>query len=467
MVPVMRKTDDVPHNQYLMHKGQTWYVRVAVPPSLRAQVGKQHIVKSLKTPDASEARRRRDPAVATIKAYFHKLQGVDAWDPVELGLEYRALYQAASSVREDDNDPHSSERQDVRYQVLTDVDELRGVGRTDDAKKLYRIATTEDAVLAEAFEKWLDEMKGVHRPQTILGHRQAWGLLQGAYPEVILAADLDRRKAGRFVTEVLLKGRAPATVNRLLTSLSSFWGWMIKRGWTEANPWVGQSVRAKAKPQETKERPYTKEELVALLKADPVALMGKTYGPAIGDLLRLGLMTGCRLNEICSLSVADILAPDKAARIAAGKTKNARRVVPIHESVWPIVERRLANAVNGALFPELEPKGPDEKRSSYVTKRFTEFRRKVLGLSDTVDFHSLRRTAATYLEHASTVSLGVNPQVIAQLMGHAKGSLALSTYSGGLHIQHLRKAIEVLGEVIEPEVMACISNIARNQAAPP
>jgi hypothetical protein len=37
-------------------------------------------------------------------------------------------------------------------------------------------------------------------------------------------------ETGRFVTEVLRKGRAPATTSRLLTSLSSFWRWMIKRG---------------------------------------------------------------------------------------------------------------------------------------------------------------------------------------------------------------------------------------------
>jgi hypothetical protein len=40
----------------------------------------------------------------------------------------------------------------------------------------------------------MDEVKGSHRPQTILGYKQAWGLLRGAYPKVVLAADLDHRK---------------------------------------------------------------------------------------------------------------------------------------------------------------------------------------------------------------------------------------------------------------------------------
>lgn len=458
MVPLMRKTDGVPHNQYLMQKGRTWYVRVAVPPSLRQRLGKQHVVKSLRTRDAAEARRRRDQAVAAIKGSFLSLQGADIWDPVEMGLEWRAKYQAASAVHEDQDDPDCrSEREDVRWDIVDDVEDLRQAGRPEAAKKLYRIATTEDAVLSEAFDKWLDEVKGIHRPQTILGHRQAWGLFQGENPEVILAADLDRRKAGRFVTEVLRKGRAPATANRLLTSLSSFWRWMIKLGWTENNPWVGQSVSVRAGPQERRERPYSAAELVALLEADAVAIMGKTYGPAIRDLLRLGLMTGCRLNELCGLGTGHVLAADRAIRIATGKTANARRVVPVHEIVWPIVERRLASAADDVLFPELKPKGPDGKRSWYVSKRFTEFRREVLGTDNTVDFHSLRRTFATYLEHAMATSLAVNAQVVAQLMGHEKGSLAFSTYSGGMRLQHLREAVEAMSKVIEVEVMAALA----------
>jgi hypothetical protein len=113
-------------------------------------------------------------------------------------------------------------------------------------------------------------------------------------------------------------------------------------------------------------------------------------------------------------------------------------------------------AEGGQLFSELEPGGPDEKRSYVVTKRFTDFRREVLGPDDTVNFHSLRRSFATYLEHASTRSLMVNPQVIAELMGHNKGTLALSLYSGGLRIQHLRNAIETLSEVIDAEVLAAL-----------
>jgi integrase len=260
------------------------------------------------------------------------------------------------------------------------------------------------------------------------------------------------------------KDYANKTVNRILSSTSSFWKWMAKRGWltSEVNPWAGQGDHSKKRDRSAEEgkRPYTAEELKALLKADPKEHKAGDHAEAIRDLVRLGLVTGCRLNELCELQVRDVLLEDKAIRIREGKTANATRVIPVHASVWPIIERRKAAAggkPQARLFGELKPGGPDGKHSWYVSKVFTRFRRSVLGESDAVDFHSLRRTFATYLEHASTRTVKVNPQVIAELMGHEKGTLALSVYSGGLRLQHLRDAIEAMGEVIEPEVRELLS----------
>jgi integrase len=170
----------------------------------------------------------------------------------------------------------------------------------------------------------------------------------------------------------------------------------------------------------------------------------------------LGVLTGARLNELCELRAEDALREQRAIRIREGKTENATRVIPVHDAVWSIVARRVQEAGQRELFPELKPGGPDGKRSWYVSKRFTEFRRRVLGEDDSVDFHSLRRTFATYLERASTLTPAVNASVIAELMGHAKQTLALSTYSGGLEASHLRAAIDMLTAVIETDVPAAV-----------
>jgi len=232
---------------------------------------------------------------------------------------------------------------------------------------------------------------------------------------------------------------------------------MIKRGLVETNPWVGQGHYGRKQRQaDRSKRPFTSEELVKLLEADPRALMGQRYGSAIADLLRLGLLTGARLNELCELRAGDVVTGDQAIRVHGGKTKAAQRTIPVHKAVWPIIMRRLRTAEDGQLFPELEPQGPDRKRSWYVSKRITQYRRKVLGEDSTVDFHSLRRCFATYMERAQNVTLEVNPSVIAELMGHEKPTLALSVYSGGIRLEGLRRAIEALDQVVEPEVLAAV-----------
>lgn len=86
-------------------------------------------------------------------------------------------------------------------------------------------------------------------------------------------------------------------------------------------------------------------------------------------------------------------------------------------------------------------------------KRFSSFRQKVLGPNKQVNFHSFRRCFATYLERASTHTTAVNSSVIAELMGHAKPTLALAVYSSGLVPEQLRVAIDAVDYVVEPQVI--------------
>lgn len=489
MVQAMaRKTEGVPDSLYLFRRGKTWYVRYPVPVRHRQRLGKTERVQSLKTSDFNIARERRWACVEAFRHQLAELEGPAAWSPVELGLEYSERYLAADTTPEnpweEPSNENLSERDEVRYEIKVEVDELRGAGRPKDAALLYKIATGKQpvAILAEAEKQWLTETAEKHNAQTVSMHRGVLKELHAAFPEAKLAEDIDRRKAGRFVSEVLRgKGLSQQTINRKLSSLSSLWKWMAQRGLVEEgrNPWKGQGdysgkagKRARKEGKDARKRPFTKDELVALLKANPKEHSGGTYSGELYDLLRLGLVTGCRLDELCAIQVQDVLRKDRAIRVAEGKTENATRIVPVIEAAWEIVERRLREAPKdepGAyLLPRLKPGGADGKRSWYISKVFTRFRRSVLGQDGEIalasgrskspaDFHSLRRSFTTYLEHASTRTTRVNPQVIAELMGHEKGTLALSVYSGGLHIRHLREAVDAMAEVIEPEVLKLVA----------
>ena len=91
---------------------------------------------------------------------------------------------------------------------------------------------------------------------------------------------------------------AQKTVNRKLSSISSFWRWMEWRGFVEQNPWGRQGAyAAKVKRSGPKKRAYSVAELITLLTAIPEKVVGKRYGAVIRDLMRLGLLTGCRIRS--------------------------------------------------------------------------------------------------------------------------------------------------------------------------
>jgi integrase len=456
MVHAMPRKRDLPHNAYLLRRGRTWFVRKAIPPRLRAAIGKQEIVRSLRTHDVVEARERRWEALAAIQRELTKLEEYPE-DVVRRALEDRQWYLAASD-RPRSPDTDMTPREEISCILDDFAEEIEERQGLEAARRYMRIATSKTPPLSLVAEQWFRDLEGQVTNQTLSQHRLALDLLLKRGSRDDMAGEISRREAGDFIEEVLKPGRRRKTVNRLISSLSAFWKWMIKRGFADANPWQGQGdFRQRRRNQENNKRPYTKEELLNLLAADPAEIMGERYGPALSDLLRLGLMTGARLDELCELRVVDVDEQLRALKIPKGKTASAIRVIPVHASVWPIVEGRLKLARDGYLFGELKPGGPDQKRSWYMSKRFGVFRRRVLGDDNAVDFHSLRRSFATYLDNAQGLSLAVHPSAIAELMGHAKGSLALSLYSGGKRIQYLRDAIDALSLVIEPEVMNAVT----------
>lgn len=64
-------------------------------------------------------------------------------------------------------------------------------------------------------------------------------------------------------------------VHRQIAALSSMWQRLIKRGFVADNPWQGQGSVANGSRQEPSKRADTADELVTLLTADPVAIMGQ------------------------------------------------------------------------------------------------------------------------------------------------------------------------------------------------
>jgi len=239
--------------------------------------------------------------------------------------------------------------------------------------------------------------------------------------------------AADYVLKVL-KPSASAynTKRRKLNSLHNFWQWMgehryVSRGF---NPWSGFRLSKSERSASTADkRGYTDKELVELFHERP------DY-PHLAEIMVLGLFTGARLDEICSLRVEDVT-PRRGAyvvRIAKSKTEAGKRsLVVCHRIAVDVLKGMLKAHKAGSLFPELRGGGYDGRLSWAASKAFGRFRDK-RGLSRETDFHSFRRTVITILEDKA-----VHAGHVASFVGHEGGTLARDVYSDGPTFKTLRE----------------------------
>ena len=246
--------------------------------------------------------------------------------------------------------------------------------------------------------------------------------------------------AGRWVSETMIAAGVPwATANKRITAPASYWKWLIKRGHAEVTPWAGQSVakQARRKGAPGEKRPFTDAEMTALLAGKADAEMS--------DAIRLAALSGMRLEELYSLTVADCTGG--WFDIRQSKTEAGIRRVPIHSALVPIVARRIEGKASTAflMHEARPPKG--RGRSVYISKRFGRYRQSVdvhekaeNKRSSAVDFHSFRRRFVTLARNA-----GIDRAVVAAVVGHTAQDVTDGIYLGSFSEALLQACVEAVG----------------------
>ena len=145
----------------------------------------------------------------------------------------------------------------------------------------------------------------------------------------------------------------------------------------------------------------------------------------------LGLLTGCRINELAQLHLADIkqtasgtwyLDINRNHPGTSVKTANSIRTVPLHKRLvelgLPLYAETLRDLGEARLFPEFrydESKGFGKAAGAWFNERFLG--RKLGFMRDgRKSFHSFRHGFVTALERRDTPE-----RVILQLVGHERG----------------------------------------------
>nr|WP_246253381.1 tyrosine-type recombinase/integrase [Sulfitobacter maritimus] len=272
--------------------------------------------------------------------------------------------------------------------------------------------------------------------------------------------DVTTDKADQFRMEYLPVRASvkPQTVAKHTTLLRGMWTWAItdkkllrgKGGRPIQNPWTVEErgiPRRKAKLRDSDKRRtlYSAAEVSKLLAGFP------SRGSRQGDLMRLLLATGCRVDEIGSLRLQYVDDDGAGFVIPKGKTAKARRRIPLVDMAQRLMAERvaLANqlqlevpAEERRLFPEW-PLKPSTQKINSASQWFTRYRREALGkdTDGSLSLHSFRHTWRTMARRA-----GVPEDHIRELGGWEDSKDVSKVYDHGLTEQQLRDAQAAIWE---------------------
>lgn len=222
------------------------------------------------------------------------------------------------------------------------------------------------------------------------------------------AGVVSRRMISSFIADLAESGISSRSINRKLSSIQSFYGFLLKEGPLEVNP--AKSVQ----------RPKTSSHLPSVMRSEQVEQLFEPNRFAANfegrrnlALLSVFYACGLRRDELINLKVLDIDFHQSQLKVL-GK-RNKERIIPIAPELIKILrsyidERGQVNSSEPFLFltgkaQKMYPSLVYEIVKNYLSKVTTMEKRSP---------HVLRHTFATHL-----LNEGANLQSIKDLLGHA------------------------------------------------
>ncbi len=432
---------------YLQKRRRRWYAILEIPKALRPHFSnKPRFVQSLETESHTVAERRVLQVVAAWKKEIatarNEPDDIVAWQPdfVVRGRSFPRPPVSANALRRALQNAKSEEqRQTILDEIeeaahwigAVNVDQIGQAPSSDpEAQRFYATATGALIPFSEHLDEWLTTSRVTTKTQDMQRSD-----VQRFAAKFAMVQDVIRPEVRRWITRLMNDdGLTPKTVQRILSALRGYWRYLqsIEVAGEDHEPFTKLDVarqNKRASPRSARQ-PFEPVDVVRLLEA---AISGGD--DQLADLIRLGMWTGCRIEELCALKVGQV--KDDHFTVGDTKTKAGWRDVPIHRGLAQTMARLIEDSKDGHVLSGLTANKYGD-RSNAIGKRFGHLKTE-LSFGPQLVFHSIRKTVVTILENA-----GVAENVVADLVGHEKTTMTFGLYSGGLSLAVKQEALDKL-----------------------
>jgi|SRR5688572_6325287 len=229
-----------------------------------------------------------------------------------------------------------------------------------------------------------------------------------------------------FLAQLMLQKRSPATVNRKLSALKSFFKWLLKTGQVEVNP--AQKING---PKRGKRLPvFVEEEQLGMLFSDHEAAgFADIRNYLAADLL---YQTGIRRAELLALKESDIDIYNQQLKVKGKRGKE--RIIPFSIDLKKTIESYLrSKSEEGLRNPLLMVNEKDKPLSPQAIHGIITSLLAQVTTNKKKSPHVLRHSFATHL-----LNRGADINAVKELLGHA--SLAATQVYTHNTIEKLKKS---------------------------
>ena len=447
---------DVPNlKPFLFSRAQKHYVRFFVPTALQEHFKKKYLIFALGSGAGHEIRLKAHQLEHELTNRCNKLLQNDGMKNSRRG---RKLTAQEFDVSFDDDGIHFSDidsDDDLRRakELLEFSNSLPKINPAPVSVSQQKLRALADALLAEQEKKKKKEVKGLKlielvdkyfllkshlKPATAQAYKNTiiefQKFLRNPNVTSILVSDVTR-----YQEHLAQNKNSTRTIDNKIGNIRVLFNFAIKQGhYFEKNPAENRALLTKKQRIAGGFAKFEIEEVTQIFTAEEFT-REKERDPDFYYLCILGLITGCRVGELSSLSKKDFkktIAGTDYIVIKDAKTLAGIRSVPFSSNIYSTGLREFIDSrKDDNVFKYVEREGKGSGNAS--GKKFTRLLETLNLKRDKLVFHSLRKFLNDYL-----LKNNVPYEPRCQYVGHEIGDTNVSTYTKQFSEDELLKYIE-------------------------